>query len=61
MAGTYSRVANPRKSPILKIAITGAGLLYKATILYQHQIMIELISRGAEKCPQSGRREVIRI
>ena len=43
------------------MAVTGEGLLYSATIRYQHQIMIELINNGAEKWLQSGNSEVMRI
>lgn len=40
---------------------TGEVLLYKAIIRYQVQMTIELTSKGAEKCDQSGNSEVTRI
>ena len=61
MAGMYSRETMPVQIPILKMAVPGRWLLYKSIMRYHTQIMMVLMSRGAEKWSQSGSREVIKI
>jgi hypothetical protein len=60
-AGIYNSDTIPVHNPILKMAVPGRWLLYSSIIRYHTQIMMVLISRGAEKWLQSGNNEVIRI